>query len=643
MVGAVCRNSIDMTQIARKSLAGTWLTLFAVGAALAQNPTLPPPERTVVTVTARPVPLQTTAADITVQEPDVAASSSPLTMADLLRLQPGIHVTQAGQRGGLTTVGIRGGDPNFTLLLLDGVPANDITDQLGGTVDLGSILPLLPARVEIVRGAMSSVYGSEAVSGVVNLITETKGMPHASVEFGGGSFGTVSGGVQLGWWRPRFSVAFGGAGLRIGEQVRGDSFLAGDNLARVDVYLRPDTLLTLTGRLGKHEVKRYPTSSGGPLYALNPALESVDGDRLFGGLNLRHSSGRWWESLAVDSGLQRADQDTPAIFDRIPPSYSTVPATRSATRFTRHRVQGVVSRELSPGWSATGGASYRYEDGENVGSIDGLGPADYRLERTTRAIFAETVLERKGWSLVAAVRSDWAGGEAHRASPRVGASVRTPWKGGRVRASVGKGFKMPSFYALGQPMVGNRGLKPETSSAADAGLEQSLGKLGTTGANVFRSAYRDLIDFSPGEFRLVNRSAAVSRGVDVWWRRTVLGMAIQTHGTYSASYLRNSVEPVRNAPRWRTGATVTRSLRNRASLHLEGRWVASSYDYQVPITGKDVAPSYLVVNAAAQVAVRGSVSATVRVDNVLNRCFQEYVGFPNPGIAVRAGIRYTIR
>ncbi|MFB3778520.1 MAG: TonB-dependent receptor plug domain-containing protein [Bryobacteraceae bacterium] len=632
-----------MSRLCSNSLLLGLLVVAGLGVAAAQSPSGPVPERTVVTVTARPVPLETSAADISILDADAVERGEPRVLTDVLRTQPGIHVAQAGQRGGSTTISIRGGDPNFTLFLLDGVPVNDITDQLGGTVDLGTILPLLPSRIEIVRGPMSALYGSEAVSGVVNMITETKGMPPLSVRLASGSFGTVEGGIEFGWWRPKYSFSFGGAGVRVGEQVRRDSFLAGDNSARLDVFLARNTLLALTGRYGKHSITRFPANSGGPIYALNPLLESVDGSRLLGGLSLRHSTDRWWTALSADSGVQEVEQDAPAILDRFPPSYGYIPPTLSSTSFVRNRVQGSLSYQLMPGWSATAGGSYRYENGRNKGSITGYGPTDYQLRRTTGAVLGETVVDRKRWSLVAAFRSDWVAGQTSRVSPRVGGSVRSPWRGGRLRASAGKGFKMPSFYALGHPMVGNPALLPETSNAADAGVEQSLGRLGIASLNVFRSVYRDLIDFSPSEFRLVNRSEAVSRGIDFSWRGRISGVSLQSHATYSASYLRNSPDLLRDSPRWRMSAVVSRRLRDRVTAHLEGLWVSSRYDFEVPVPEKSVAPSYLVVNSAVQLRLKDSVLTSLRIDNLLNRKFQEYVGFPNPGIGVSAGVKYTLK
>src|SRR5207302_2406947 len=114
--------------------------------ALAQQPE---PVKTVVTVTARPASVDASAADITVLSLDNAGAAESRPVADLLRFQPALYLGQMGQRGAMTVMSLRGGDPNFTLLLIDGVPINDVTDQLGGTVDVGAILALHASRIEL--------------------------------------------------------------------------------------------------------------------------------------------------------------------------------------------------------------------------------------------------------------------------------------------------------------------------------------------------------------------------------------------------------------------------------------------------------------------------------------------------------------
>lgn len=603
------------------------------------------PVKTVVTVTARPEPVETGAADVTIVEPQKTPAATPQSLADVLRFQPALYVGQTGQRGGLTSISLRGGDPNFTLFLLDGIPVNDITDQLGGTVDLSTILPFQEGHVELVRGPMSVLYGSEAIAGVVNYISHDAPQHHVTLRLAGGSFGTFEGGLAVGGRSGRFGYTLGIAGVRIGEQVERDSLDAIDAGGRTTIALARNMSLGLTFRVRRSDATDFPANSGGPKYALDRLLETRDATSETGGVEWKFAAGRWSHWIGFDIFRQAQDENTPAIYDRLPPSFQTVPATLSDVTFRRARVNLSTSTRIAHGWSTTVGFALRDESGENAGSIKGYGPANYRLDRQTAAIFGETVLERRRWSVIAGVRSDWITGGYRRVSPRVGASAAMPWRGGRVRASWGRGFKMPSFYALGQPFVGNPQLKPETSDAADLGLEQRLGRrMGLLSANLFRSVYSDLIDFSPQLFRLVNRTSAEARGADFSWRLSFReGALVQVHATYSSAHLQNSAEALRDRPRWRTGAVLSLPLGSRTSVYAEGLWVASRFDFQLPVPQYDRAPSYFVANFGGRRKITDAVSAFARIDNFLNRQYQEYVGFPNPGIQVRAGFDYHWR
>jgi outer membrane cobalamin receptor len=348
------------------------------------------------------------------------------------------------------------------------------------------------------------------------------------------------------------------------------------------------------------------------------------------GTALRHAREMWSHVVGLVVWRQTQDQDTPAILDRIPPSFSTIPPTVASTDFRRMRVNGSISAHAASGWTVTGGAVYRNEWGSSVGRLVGFGPADYRLERNTGATFAEAVMERKRWSAIAGVRSDWVTGGTHRWSPRLGASAAL-WKGGRVRTSWGKAFKMPSFYALGQPFFGNPGLQPESSESEDAGIEQRLGRAGSVGASLYRTVYRQLVDFSPELFRLVNRSEAIARGIDLVWReRLSHGLAAQAHATYSSTRLVDSTERLRDRPRWRAGATLAAPAGSRTNLCAEALWVAARFDFQVPVPWMDRAPSYVTLNAAVDRRITTALSGFVRIDNLLNRKYQER-GFPIRG------------
>ena len=99
-------------------------------------------------------------------------SQQPNRLGTLLQQTPGIFVDEMGGRSGISSLYIRGADPNLTMVLLDGVPLNDPTNQRGGSVDLSSLTPERIERIEIVKGPASVFYGSDAMAGVVNIITQ---------------------------------------------------------------------------------------------------------------------------------------------------------------------------------------------------------------------------------------------------------------------------------------------------------------------------------------------------------------------------------------------------------------------------------------------------------------------------------------
>src|SRR5581483_6468993 len=126
----------------------------------------------------------------------------PVSGADALRFLPGAVVDTAGQRGALTSLFVRGGDSRYNKVIIDGVPVNDP----GGIFDFG-VVPLVQAdRIEFLRGAQSTLYGSDAMTSVVQMWSRTGGTPQPEFQFGGdgGNFGTAHGYASISGARGRF-------------------------------------------------------------------------------------------------------------------------------------------------------------------------------------------------------------------------------------------------------------------------------------------------------------------------------------------------------------------------------------------------------------------------------------------------------
>ena len=179
----------------RSSMVTVMVTVWLAPCMLPACPGQAVPARgETVTVVAEPVPADTLAGTHTLLDREAIARSGARDAAELLRLIAVVHFSQAGTKGALSTVSIRAGKPNFTLVLIDGVPANDIGDLLGGAFNFATIAADEIERVDILRGPLSAIYGSEAVGGVISIVLRRPvdvGAAHGSVE--GGEFGYAAG------------------------------------------------------------------------------------------------------------------------------------------------------------------------------------------------------------------------------------------------------------------------------------------------------------------------------------------------------------------------------------------------------------------------------------------------------------------
>ncbi len=146
--------------------AFTLAALLAAAVSAAPDPAL---ENVLVTGTLAPQEALTSS--VSVLDAQQIKALNKTTLADVLRTLPGLSVEQQGGPGGLTAVSIRGGESNFTLVLVDGVAVNDPTNSRGGSFDFANLNPNMVDRIEVVRGAQSAIYGSDALAGVINIIT----------------------------------------------------------------------------------------------------------------------------------------------------------------------------------------------------------------------------------------------------------------------------------------------------------------------------------------------------------------------------------------------------------------------------------------------------------------------------------------
>jgi len=594
------------------------------------------------TVWARPVSGAT--ASVTILDREAIEALGVRSVAELIRFVPGLDVTPSGPRGGLATAQIRGGDPNFTIVMVDGVPLNDLTDQVGGAVNLNSLTVAHVERVEVVRGPLSSVFGSAGLSGVINIITRrgSEGARNLAAEVAVGDDSVLEGAVSLSGGGERTDRFLGLSWEQEQDRIADDEFRQLGLVGNLSLPLGESARLRLSGRLTAWESEDYPDASGGVLGSRETRRSEHDEQSLgleveFGPANRRHR---------VHTRLyrHRMDRTSPAIAGVVPPSTED-------TTFTTGRLGWSVPLLRTDDTRLDAGIELAWEKGNNTsllmlppafgGDVDG----SYRIERTVAGAFVEWSAERGRLLFDLGARFDMPEGFANRLSPRVGLGYRLPGDATRLRISAGRGFKLPSFFALASPtqLGGNPSLLPEVALGADVGLEHRFeGANLNASLTLFYFDFEDLIDFDFGSFSHINVPGVESRGVElaVGWSAPQARVKLEANLTHQDVDVRGSTEPLRHRPEWIAGTRLTWQITDRVRWELDGQSVSESFDQQIPVPSRDRVSGHTLLGTAVSCDLTDALGLGVRVDNLTDKDYETFIGFPGASRSLRIGLRY---
>jgi len=614
------------------------------GPGLSRPETLDP---VVVTGTAYPAELRKSTGSVTVITGEEIEASHAVSVGEVLERVPGLYVDQPASRGGVTSVYIRGGDPNFTLVLIDGVKVNDPTNSRGGSFDFSSLSTDNIERIEIVRDPMSSLYGSDALSGVINIITKKgEGRWKATAEGMAGRYGQYQ---LLGGFSgagPFYDYSITGSWLDDGEQVEGSAFKSPSVTANLGFLNRDDMEITSVFRYSHIDSTSFPDDSGGPEFAVLRATDQRNTDQLLIGLNYTHSPALWWEygiKLSYYNTKEKFSSPGVAPGERDP---FGIPPNESDSDYKNYDAN--ITSTFSPyeGLDIVAGFEAEYQDGSSRGMLLGEFPlpADFDLSRYILSPYLEAQFGMiENLYVVLGAREDFPEGFDPAFSPRAGVSYKIAATDTILRGSFGEGFKLPSFFSLANPIVGNPDLVPEESRSLDLGITQNLwdDKIGAQ-FNVYYNEFKNLIDFEEGPPPiLVNRSRVTVKGFELIgsvrpWDELQLGGSV----SYARSDIKGTGEELRNRPEWWGELSLLYSPSPTVKFSLDAVFTGSVSDSSIP-TGDVTLDPYDVYNVALTWTPFGRVSAYVAVDNLFNEEYEQFVGFPAPGVSPRAGIRLT--
>ncbi|MDG0979573.1 MAG: TonB-dependent receptor [Halieaceae bacterium] len=602
-------------------------------------------ETVVVTENYMPTGLARATASIEVLDGETVETLNKAQLSDALRTLPGVLLEEQGGAGGLLALSIRGGEGNFTKVLLNGVPLNDPTNVRGGSYDINLLNGISLDRIEVVKGPQSVVHGSDALAGVVHLITPKPGshrVPALRLEAGekGYSSARLSAGADI-----------GDAGVAIelghydgGEWVSGSQRTTDTLNVQLEWDVSEADQLSAQIHYFDGERTSYPEQSGGPLLAQSMALETSDyRSELLATRWRKHWSSKWQTELRVNRLRYEEKTDSPGIAP-----YSAVPPNGSDATFTQDSASVRSTVRLTDQHTLAFGLDYREEEGDSAGYLD-FGfrlPTDYRLSRDTTGSFVQLSSELSdALDLNVSTRYDDTSSGENQQTSRVGVKY-TLGSGLELRANWGEGFKLPSFFALGHALVGNPNLLPEEATGFDLGINWQMSDALTLSAAAFENRYRNLIDFDPQTFTNVNRDRVETQGYELsgTWRPSP-ELEVAFNLTKTAIDVVGSDRELEGRPDWKSALAVqwqlAPMLSTRLDYSLTGEVINTSLYSGQPLTlaldDQSRLDWRLMWQTSPQIAV------DVSVDNILDETFETSIGFPSVGRTLRLGFTFQAK
>jgi vitamin B12 transporter len=624
-------------------------------------------ETVVVTATRTPVPSQTAGADVDTLIGGQLEVMQPVAASDALRFLPGAVVNTYGQRGGLSSLFVRGGESTYNKVIVDGVA---ITEP-GETFDFGT-LPLAQAdRLEFARGAQSTLYGSDAMTSVVQVWTRTGSTPVPELRFGadGGNFGTANGFASLAGAHGRFDYNF------FGDQFNSNG--QGVNNAYSDTLEGVNVGATLSDDVSLRVRVRHSNS-----YTGLPGAWDFNGDALvpplaIGDAHANTLLGSVELTVAAPSGWQHRFTASDYLYrytDNSPDgnTYNFASLFDYDINHVAFEYQGDYSERT---WAHS---TFGYHIENETASFEYPAyPPPTSGQRLNQDAYLQQQLTLGRLSIIAGGRFVHSSAFGNAGVPRIALTLQARkggdvFSGTRLRFSYATGFMEPDFTEtfVGLPYyVPNRGLLPERTRAFEAGFEQSLlaGRW-SLNATYFNNLFHDQIEYGtntveymgnpPGTLgQFFNVQESFAQGAEVELQGRIRNrLSLNTAYTYTSSeYLQSPYcaddacgttlyeagNPMLRRPKH--SATTLLSYRaTRWGANLGGSFVGRRPDSDFVDNLVNHAAGYARVDLGGWYAINSRITAYANVGNALNAHYNEVVGYPALTANFRAGLRFRI-
>jgi vitamin B12 transporter len=582
-------------------------------------------DEVVVTATRTPVQLAALGSSVDSISGEDLARRQVFTMREALGGIAGMPAFASGAPGASTSLFLRGANSNQTLFLVDGLRMNDPNTDYA--VFLGGAGVSASDSIEIARGPQSTLYGGEAVGGVVSLRT-LKGAGAPSAQFGaeGGSFGTLQGSVGAQGARDGWAYNLWAQGGRTENQRPNNEFSGTTYAMRLDRQAGGQLAVgaTLRGFIGAY-------GSPGDRFTNDPDNREREQNQL-ATVFAEYSVSPAWSGRLILGGQDRrfvSENPTPGL-----PTQTTVVTNRRGELDWQNTITLGAQHRLTAGLTAE----------RDQTRNDGFGDID--RQESLLAFFAQDEwTPAENVFLTGGLRSDDHDTFGRATTGRVTAAWLPVPGRLKFRGSYGTGFRSPSFldlYGQSSYYQGNPRLQPEHARGWDAGVDLYLpAHRGTLSATWFDTRYHDLIvyDFFVFPGTTANVDQARTRGLELSVRTRLSG-SWETKAAYTYLEADNLTEHTRllRRPRQMLSADVWRNLGGGLSVGAGVLSVVKRQDVDAQSYATIDAPDYTVARLYAAWMVSDRVTVKVRVENLLDEHFEEVNGYPALGAGAFAGV-----
>ena len=631
----------------------------------------PTTETVNVSATRSLVPANVAGADVESLNAGQLEVMRPVAADDALHFLPGAVVSTAGQRGGLSSLFVRGGESTYNKVIVDDVPVNDP----GGIFDFG-VLPLTGAdRLEFVRGAQSTLYGSDAMTSVVQVFTRTGSTPVPELRFGadGGNFGTANGYGSLAGANGRFDYNLFGDQFNTMGQGRNDDYSNSQQGANVGLKLADWAALRLRTRHSNSAtgVQSYWNFNGDPI--LPPDFDQrARQNNLLGSAELTIAGPSRWQHrfTGFEYALHRTNIQTVNQPGRVDPFGNQIDTPFHAITNINRAGFDYQGDYTERSWAHTT-VGYEFED-EN-GTTGSLPDSLSHGVRLNHAVWGQQVLNLGRLSIVGGARFLHNESFGNKVVPRIALGFAA-FRGGnffsgtRFRFSYATGIKEPSFAQSfgnggGFPVLPNPALQPEKARSFEAGFEQKFSRNYSFTATYFNGLFRDKIDFNfltgtqcptgiafCGQY--VNVNEALAHGAELEFHgRPLPKLSLDGSYTYTSTQILEQPfafdpllepgQPLIRRPK-HAGSVLLTYLASRWGANLGGSFIGRRTDSDFLGYGINHAAGYARVDLGGWYSITSRITAYANLENAFDKPYQEVVGYPALGANVRAGVRFRI-